>query len=207
MQRNKIIVIDGIDRSGKSITINKLIEEYKDTHNVVTLHTSDTQKHFKTYFKSITKEKLYDTIHASNIFSTYQNIVSLLELNKSHDKPLLILMGRFYVSAIVNGNILRPKNFEDKWDEYKEYAKAFELQIKELDVGYYYFIVSKDITSSKFEADNNNEYVSISEGTMYNLNRFYRYIHEYFNFESHIPIVLETETHNESYIKISKNIK
>lgn len=157
MTKTPIIrIFEGIDRVGKSTSINWLRNEYEEQDlKVVVLHektkgriTLTTKDEFETLSSTI------DNFHEKSIFSldAYAYLIQLMFENEID----VVIFDRSFLTTKTYADVNRPGSIEEVFknvDNYYAYVQTFQRQLQRItsDVELYCFV--KNSTNSKFEDD------------------------------------------------------
>ena len=196
-----IVIIDGIDRSGKSTLCSKFAEKYKLLeYDVIELFNENDIfrqicKPFDDFRNSISLSQRYDVIASSQLMPLARMLYILY--NKSTSNTAIII-NRLCISCIVNMNILRPEQTVWKNDEYIKYCIAFIETIKQFANVYYYNMIFEK-TSVPFE-DNENPLLKLNHEQLVQLN------HEYANIAFHSPLKQYVDTFVLNVVQDNMNV-
>lgn len=106
-----IVIIEGLDRCGKSTLVNQLRKDYFKNPNIIIHHSSSPPK--------IYDPNVWEITHYSNLFKLFTSLYD-------YD----IILDRFHLGAIVYGKKYRnadPKNIYDIDNEYLQHNKNIVL--------------------------------------------------------------------------------
>lgn len=180
---HKIIILEGVDKVGKTSIIQKLKEHYVSlSFDFVTISSNVTSypyieanynddHNFDESFKNV--PILFDTM-STNLF--YHSIWCKRLLDCA-TKPTVIVFDRLQLSSLVFGFLLRRKMFLQIWetvDNYVNYMNTFERRLDHYVETHLITYVKTD--NSEYVDDNDNEFISITAGEQKESNlNFIRY--------------------------------
>lgn len=158
MSKGIIKIFEGIDRVGKSYTIDWLKHEYRGQGlNVVVLHEDriETTERIKDFeFKSLAK--VIPNFHEKSIFA-YDAYAYLIQMMFESGVDV-VLIDRLHLTTKTYADINRRTSIETvfgSFQRYYKYIKLFELQLTRIaDVELFCFV--KDQSDQNWEDDNEN---------------------------------------------------
>lgn len=171
-----IVILEGVDKTGKSTAIKSIKKQYENVHLMTGKHELYDQfrKPMDDYYKSITIELAQDVISASKLSTILRSMFLIIDAQP--EKQHIFVFDRLILSAMIYAQMFRKSFFKVIWDgdeAYAEYAYAFEKVIEESGMFISKTFIAIRPDGFEFEDDDDHR-VKVSSSQMEKINDIFK---------------------------------